>query len=301
MAPLRFTIKIHTIDLNFQGVREAIASYLIEGPEGLILIETGPESCRETLIDEIKALGFSPGDVAAVFVTHVHLDHSGGAGWWASQGIPVHVHPKGAKHLIDPSRLEESARMVYGDRFDTLWGALPPAPEEKVVIVNDGEVASCGGLEIRALDTPGHAFHHHCFAIGDVVFSGDSAGAKLPDFDYISVTSAPPQFHLEHTLATIDRLAGEKFKALYLTHFGKVEDPARHLADYRDAVELNAEFVRARLAEGMDPESLQVAYAAFNLEQAFRLEVPHPDWQRYQVINGTDMCADGIRIYWEKQ
>lgn len=293
-------MKIHTIDLKFQGVKEIIAAFLVEGPEGLVLIETGPESCHKTLISEIEALGFSPTDFQAVFVTHIHLDHAGGAGWWAEQGIPVHVHPKGAKHLIDPSRLEESARMVYGEKFDDLWGALPPAPEEFVVVVHDGDVTGVAGLEIRALDTPGHAYHHHAFAIDDVLFTGDSAGARLPGFEFTSVTSAPPQFHLEHTLATIDRLMAEDFKTLYLTHFGEIDNPANHLRDYREAVELNAEFVRARLAEAMDAESLQVAYAAFNLEQAYRLEVPFPEFQRYQTVNGTDMCADGIRIYWEK-
>ncbi|MDF1815763.1 MAG: MBL fold metallo-hydrolase [Verrucomicrobiales bacterium] len=294
-------IKIHTIDLNFQNVPEAIASFLIETPKGLILVETGPESCRENLLEGMRTLGFSHDEVEGVFVTHIHLDHAGGAGWWAEQGKQVFVHPKGARHLIDPSRLEESARMIYKDRFDTLWGALRPAPEDKVTTVEDNETVSVAGLDIRALETPGHAFHHHAFAIGDVVLTGDSAGARLPGFDYISVTSAPPQFDLEHTLASIDRLASESFRELYLTHFGKIENAAEHLSDYRNAVELNAEFVRARLAEGMDSESLHVAYEAFNLEQAFRLQVPHHDWGRYQTVNGTAMCADGIRLYWEKK
>jgi glyoxylase-like metal-dependent hydrolase (beta-lactamase superfamily II) len=190
--------------------------------------------------------------------------------------------------------------MVYGDEFDSLWGALSPAPESMVKVVEDEQTTELAGLEVRAMATPGHAFHHHAYAIGDVLFTGDAAGVRLPGFDLITVASAPPQFHLDHTLTTIDRLAAENFREIHLTHFGKVDQPAQHFADYRDAVELNAEFVRARLAEGMDHESLQVAYEAFNLEQAFRLNVPFPEWQRYQVVNGTAMCADGIRLFWEK-
>ena len=294
------SLKVHTIDLSFENTVGIIASFLVEGPDGTVLIETGPESCREVLLSEIRELGFDPESIKGVFVTHIHLDHSGGAGWWAQQGIPVFVHPKGARHLIDPTRLEESARRVYGDRFDSLWGALIPAPEESVRIINDEEVIEIAGVQVKAINTPGHAFHHHAFLIENVLFTGDAAGVRLAGLDHISVTSAPPQFDLEHTLASIDRMASLNPEVIYLTHFGKFENPSQHFSDYRDAVELNAEFVRARLAEGMDSESLQVAYEAFNLEQAFRSKVPSADWQRYQLANGTTMCADGIRMFWEK-
>lgn len=277
-----------------------IASFLVEGPDGLVLFETGPESCRENLLQGISGLGFSPDEVRAVFVTHIHLDHSGGAGWWAGREIPVYVHPRGAKHLIDPAKLEASARQVYGDAFDSLWGGIPPAREEWVRVIDDGSVTRMAGLEVRTIETPGHAFHHHAYRVGDCLFTGDAAGARLSGQEYISVTSAPPQFNLEHTLASIEKLEAESVESLFLTHFGEVTDPVKHLEDYREAVEMNVAFVEARLGEGMDGEALQVAYEAFNLEQAFRLEVPMELWLRYQSINGTDMCADGIRIFYEK-
>lgn len=251
-------------------------------------------------MEGISELGFSPVEIRAVFVTHIHLDHSGGAGWWASRETPVHVHPKGAKHLIDPARLEASARQVYGDAFDSLWGGIPPAHPDWVRVVEDESVTSVAGLEVRTLETPGHAFHHHAFRVGEVIFTGDAAGARLSGQEYISVTSAPPQFHLEHTLASIERLEAESAESLFLTHFGEVTDPASHLEDYRDAVEMNVAFVEARLREGMDGDALQVAYEAFNLEQAFRLEVPMEIWMNYQAVNGTGMCSDGIRIFFEK-
>lgn len=292
-------MEVETIDLIFQGIPGCVASFLVRGPEGAFLIETGPESTRAVLVAELAGRGLAPGDLAAVFVTHIHLDHAGAAGWFAREGVPVLVHPKGARHLIDPSRLVESARSVYGKRFDALWGAMVPAPEEQVRVIADGETVCVAGVEVRARDTPGHAFHHHAYQIGGDLFAGDAAGARLHGGDYLSVTSAPPQFHLEHSLATIDKLAAFGPQRLFLTHFGAVGDPAGHLAAYRGAVELSADFVRERLDEGFDPESLEVAYEAFQLELAFRSGLPSESWQACQAINGTAMCADGIRLYWE--
>jgi len=294
-------MRIETIDLGFQGLSGAIASFLVQGPEGCFLVETGPASTRETLISELASRGVEPADLAGILVTHVHLDHSGAAHWFADRGVPVYVHPRGVKHLADPSKLVAGAREVYGERFDELWGETGPAPSEQLFAVEGGDTVSIGGLEIEALDTPGHAFHHHAFAVGDAIFAGDAAGARLDDSGYVSVTAAPPQFHLEHELASLDGLIARHPSELYLTHFGPAPDPAAHLADYRDAVELNATFVRQRLEEGMDAESLRIAYQAFNMEQSFRCGTDRDVWEAIQEINGTAMCADGIRLYWEKQ
>ncbi len=294
-------MEVETIDLEFQGVRGGIAAYLVKGEGGHILVETGPESTRERLLAELARRGVAVADLKGVFVTHVHLDHAGAAGWFAAQGVPVHVHPRGARHLVDPTRLVESARGVYGDRFDVLWGGMVPAPEALVRPLADGEGVEIAGLSVTARDTPGHAFHHHAFQIGGDLFPGDAAGARLGGSGYLSVTSAPPQFHLEHTLASIDKLASLAPERLFLTHYGAVPDPLAHLAAYRDAVELNAEFVRQRVIEGMEGETLAVAYEAFQLEQGFRLGLPSSAWPDYQAINGTAMCADGMRRFWQSR
>lgn len=294
-------ISIETLDLQFQNLPRAIASFLVTGPDGAILIETGCETCREQLITELGERGLAPADLAAVFVTHIHLDHAGAAGWFAAQGVPLFVHPKGAKHLIDPTRLVESARMVYGDRFDSLWGDMTPAPEGNIREIADGKTVEVAGFEVTAIDTPGHAFHHHAFVIENTVFAGDSCGVRIDDSGYLSLTSAPPQFHLEHMLASVERLEKLGKKRLFLTHFGEVPDLAKHLADYREVVELNVEFVRQRLVEGLDEESLQIAYQAFQMEQAFRLNTPRETWETLQEINGAGMCADGIRMYWQRK
>ena len=294
-------MQIHTIDLEFQDTRHAIAAFLVESGETKVLIETGPESTRDQLLGKLTELGCHARELDAVFVTHIHLDHAGASGWFGKEGIPLYVHHRGACHLIDPSRLVKSARMIYAERFDSLWGGMIPAPEEQVNSLEGGEVIEVGELSIEVLETPGHAFHHHAFAVNSACFTGDAAGARLPGCENISVTSAPPQFHLAHTLASIDLIAGREFETLYLTHFGAVDDPSGHLSDYRRAVELNAEFIRQRLEEKMDPDSLRIAYEAFCLEQAFRVKAPMEILETLQLINGTDMCADGIRLFWEKQ
>lgn len=298
---MSFSPNVHTIDLRFQNTPEIVAAFLVEGPEGLILIETGPGSTLPRLLDGIAELGFRPTDVREVFVTHIHLDHAGAAGWWAREnGSTVYAHPRAERHLVDPAKLLESARLVYGGQMESLWGEMLPAPAERVVVLADRQTVRAGGIEVTALDTPGHARHHLCFAIGDTIFTGDVAGMRLPGTAYISVTSAPPQFDPAAYAASIERLIALRPERLMLTHFGEVDDPADHLSAYGEAVALAAEFVRRRLAEGMDGDSLQIAYQAFQMERAFEAGLPSSDWQRYQRANPTGMSADGIRLFWEK-
>lgn len=295
------SMEVYPIDLMFQGRAGSIAAFLIEGGDGTILIETGPESTRETLLSALKERGMAPQDLAAIFVTHIHLDHAGAAGWFAREGVPVYVHTKGARHLIEPTRLVESARMVYGERFDSLWGEMIPAPEALIHPLEGGAVVDIAGLQIGAIETPGHAFHHHAFSVGSDLYAGDAAGARLGENPYTSVTAAPPQFHLEHMLESIDKLISYGAERLFLTHFGAVPEVCQHLLAYRDAVEVNAEFIRQRLLDGFDASSLAVAYEAFQLEQAFRAGLPGAVWTHYQDINGAAMCAEGMRLFWEKR
>ena len=148
----------------------------------------------------------------------------------------------------------------------------------------------------RALNCGGQAF-----AIGDACFTGDVAGARLEGTGYTSVTSAPPQFHLESYLLSIDKLLARQFSTLYLTHFGAVAEPQTHLESYRQSVTAAAEIVKAFIDAGEDAESIRVAYEAFQLEQAFKVRVPRAQWETYQLANGTGMGADGLRMYWERK
>ncbi|MCF7788237.1 MAG: MBL fold metallo-hydrolase [Prosthecobacter sp.] len=148
-------MRIHTLDLRFQGTPGLIASYLIESSGEFALIETGPGSTLETLRAAIREVGVDEAAIKKVFVTHIHLDHAGAAGWFAQHGATVYCHPNAARHLIDPSKLIDSARMVYGDLMDSLWGDMLPAPAERVVALQDNECVPLGDVEIIAWDMRG--------------------------------------------------------------------------------------------------------------------------------------------------
>jgi len=142
-------VQIETIDLQYRGVSRVIASYLIVGPEGPVLVETGPGSTLETLLAGLNDHGVAPADIRHVFVTHIHLDHAGAAGWWAGQGATVYVHPFGAPHLIDPSKLIASATRIYKDEMETLWGEILPAPPDNVMAIQDGQVIPDGEVAVK--------------------------------------------------------------------------------------------------------------------------------------------------------
>ena len=137
------------LDLRFQGAERVIASFLLDSGEGPVLVETGPESCYPRLVEALRAEGVAPEEVRHVFVTHIHLDHAGAAWRLAELGATVYVHPRGAPHLVDPSRLLASAERIYGDQLKALWGEVRGIPEERVRLLADGEVVALGGLEVQ--------------------------------------------------------------------------------------------------------------------------------------------------------
>lgn len=293
-------MRIHTLDLRFTGIPGLIASFLVESGGEYALIETGPGSSLETLRASIRDVGVDEAAIKKVFVTHIHLDHAGAAGWFAQQGATVYCHPNAARHLIDPSKLIESARMVYGAQMDALWGEMLPAPAERVVALRDGEKVPLGEVEVIAWDTPGHARHHHAFIIGEVCFTGDVAGMRLEHSRYLSVTAAPPQFDPVAYGQSLGRLIAENFKTLYLTHFGRVDDVEWHLTHYRDRVAEVYQRVAADYQAGVSAEENRLRYAAAEHAIALAAGVDEALWQKGEDANVTSMCADGVRLYCEK-
>ncbi len=169
-------------------------------------VETGPGSTLKNLLARLADYGYGPTDIDHVLVTHIHLDHAGAAGWWAQQGAQVYVHHVGAKHLIYPTKLLASAQRIYGDQLDSLWGETLPAPETQVTALYDGDQVEVGGLSITALDTPGHASHHHVYQLEDIAFTGDAAGIQIPGPYFVDLPAPPPEFNLELWQHTIERL-----------------------------------------------------------------------------------------------
>jgi glyoxylase-like metal-dependent hydrolase (beta-lactamase superfamily II) len=216
------------------------ACYLLETDSAIAVIETGNAASAQRILDVVRRRGREPDEISHVIVTHVHLDHAGGAGTLMSllpQATLV-AHPYGARHVIDPSKLEASARAVYGDeKFDEMYGALVPVAEDRVRVMEDGERLSVGGRPLQFMDAPGHARHH--FTIWDEQsrgwFTGDTFGISYRELDsengaFIFPTTTPIQFDPDALQASIDRMLQKNPEHMYLTHFGRVSELDR-LAD----------------------------------------------------------------------
>lgn len=294
-------MKIHTLDLHFQNLDHAIAAYLVEGPDGYLLVETGPMSTLPALQARLAEHGLSAADVPDVLVTHIHLDHSGAAGWWGQQGARIYVHPMGTPHIIDPGRLWQSASRIYAEEMEALWGSVLPAPAEQVITVRNGEQIEAAGLTLTAIDTPGHAGHHHTYRLGDVGFTGDAAGVRVPGSDWVSLPAPPPEFNRELWWKTLDRLEAERFQTIYPTHFGRVEDVDYQLTEMRGVLEDASTFVRARMDAGMERADLLNAYTRWNRERAISRGMSGENFARYEAANPLFMSVDGLMRYWRKQ
>lgn len=225
---------IHRIDHGWFGPG-FIASYLITGGEGPALVEAGPASTHEALLAGVRAAGVDPAEIRDLLLTHIHLDHAAGAGLLArvAPRARVHVHPRGAAHLSDPSRLLASARRLYGDAMDAMWGTMLPVPPERIRTPADGEAILVAGRTLHALYTPGHAAHHLAFHDPEagVVFTGDVGGIRLEGVRHVRPPTPPPELDTPAWMASIDRLRALEPERLLLTHFGGAADAGWHLDD----------------------------------------------------------------------
>jgi glyoxylase-like metal-dependent hydrolase (beta-lactamase superfamily II) len=212
-----------------------IASYLVADGGDLALVEAGPASTQEALLAGIRAAGHDPAELTHVLLTHIHLDHAAGAGGLAriAPRAAVHVHPRGAPHLADPSRLLASAARLYGEMMDALWGTMLPVPAERIRTPADGEAIRIGGRRLVALETPGHAAHHFAFHDPDagLVFTGDVGGIRLQGARHVRPPTPPPEVDTPAWMASIDRLRALEPGMLLPTHFGGITDAAWHLDD----------------------------------------------------------------------
>jgi glyoxylase-like metal-dependent hydrolase (beta-lactamase superfamily II) len=293
--------RIETLDLGFQGTPETIASFLVVGPMGPVLVETGPGSTLPRLVEHLEKRGFTPKDIQGVLVTHIHLDHAGGAGWWAQQGVPVYVHSAGAPHLIDPSKLLASAERIYGDRMDLLWGETLPAPQENVVQVEDGDSIEVAGLRFKALSTPGHARHHHVYRLDDIGFMGDAAGILLSGQNWIDLPAPPPEFDLEAWKESLQRIRQQEFKTIYRTHFGEVGDVAAQIDGFEKILINAADRVRQMMAEGLGRDAMVDRYQSETRDRAAAAGLDQAAAAAYELANPRDMSVDGITRYWRKK
>ncbi len=282
------------LDTLLGGWERVTAGYLIDG-DAPVLIETGSQSSVPALLAHLDRLGLGADDLAGVVVTHIHLDHAGGVGDVA-RAFPratVYVHPKGARHLADPTRLIDSAALVYGPLLDSLYGRLDPTPAERIHVLEDGEEIRVGPARtLTTVDSPGHAKHHlalHDSSSG-ILFAGDAVGVKLPDAGVLRPSTPPPDFDLTQALHSLQRFAERRPTGLALAHYGLLADPLDVLDEADGTLRRWAAVAESAFRNGED--------IAGALSSAFSSDldaVPEEHREKLEVMNGVHSNAAGLQ------
>jgi len=273
------------IDLRFGGRERVIGVYLLETRDGPALFDCGPATCVERLKEGLAERGLALTDLRHLLLSHIHLDHAGAAGVLVREhpGLRVHVSEVGAPHLVDPERLERSARRLYGADFDTLWGELAPVPERSL------EVVGRDVLGLECFPSPGHAKHHVCYLDRDgTVYAGDAAGVRIPPSGYVMPPTPPPEIDLEAWDATLDDLERRAPVRLALIHFDVVSEPGPHLAELRRRLHEWAAIVENGASE---EEFVAAARREAGDSQRPEYDAAVPLWQSYA----------GLKRYWDKR
>ncbi|HUK96891.1 MAG TPA: MBL fold metallo-hydrolase [Gaiellaceae bacterium] len=268
------------LDLHFGGREHAIGVYVVDTGDGLALFDCGPSSTLPALEAGLAGHGLSLGDVRHLLLSHIHLDHAGAAGSIVRKNgdLTVWVSKVGAPHLIDPSKLERSARRLYGDLFDPLWGELAPVPEANVRIA-DGDV-----LGWAAFPTPGHASHHVSYLRDGILLAGDACGVRLPGAAYVLPVSPPPDVDVEGWHATVAEIRRRTPDRLALIHFGMHDDVGHHL----DRLDAELDIWAARVKDGLTQDEFVAAARADAGADADDYDQVAPLWQSWV----------GLERYW---
>jgi glyoxylase-like metal-dependent hydrolase (beta-lactamase superfamily II) len=278
---------IEPIDLHHQAPG-IVASYLLETDDGPALNDCGPTTTIPHLKAGLAARGLDLTEIRHLLLSHIHLDHAGAAGVLVRQNpwLQVHVSDIGAPHLVDPTKLEASARRLYGDAFDALWGELAPVPPENVHVVGERVL----GLE--CFPTPGHAWHHVSYLdASGTLYAGDAAGVRLRGAHFVMPPCPPPELDLEAWERSVGEIELRAPSRLALIHFGVVADVEEHLSSLRATLGRWGE----RVEDGMDEEAF-VAAARYDVsltdpELVDEYERAGPYWHHFR----------GIERYWRKR
>ncbi|MDQ2868546.1 MAG: MBL fold metallo-hydrolase [Verrucomicrobiota bacterium] len=291
---------IHVLDTLQLGNERIIAATALETTEGIALFDTGAESTFENIADALTGLGADAREVRHVFLSHIHLDHAGAAWRFAETGATIYVHPRGAAHLLDPSKLADSAQRIFGDAMEKLWGRIAPVPSERVRVLEDRETVKIGDLEIRALATPGHASHHHVYHWGDTLFGGDIAGVRIGDGPPMP-PFVPPELHLESWLESIDRMRALNVAQLYLPHFGAVGGslPA-HFDALEKCVRRWGDWFRDELRAGVSDEQMVPAFADYLAGDLRAAGASAEIARAYERADPSAMAITAAARYWRK-
>ncbi len=295
--------RIYLIDGFDLGVPERTGTYVFDEEE-LTLVDTGPSPSVKYVKQGLEALGFPLDQVKYIIVTHIHLDHSGGAGLLIQEcpNATVVVHPRGARHLVDPERLVAAARGVYGERFSELFDPIIAVPKERLIVKDEGATLKIGPTcTLRFLDTPGHAKHH--FSIYDPVsnglFTGDTVGIRYEQLtrdgvDLFLPSTSPNQFDPKAMRQAINRMLGMNLDCIYFGHFGMTTNPNKALRQVSEWLEVFLEEAEAVVAEQKGHEVL--AQRLLGRVRGYLREMEVPDDHEVYGLIELDMQVSAMGI-----
>lgn len=294
-------------DMNLPG---RTGSYVIF-EDDLTIVETGPSPSIKYIKSSLEELGYSLQQVKNIIVTHIHLDHSGGAGLLMQQcpNAKIYVHPRGARHLQDPRKLAGAARAIYGESFSDFFDPIIPIPEDKIIIKNEGDTLKIGSdCILEFFETPGHSRHHLSIydPVSNGMFTGDTAGVRYQQLtdggiDFYLPTTTPNHFDPHAMKTSIQRFKDKKLERIYFGHFGMTQKPINALNEvsrWLDIFMEEAEHVYYGEKQGYDRLSERLLNRV--ISELARLGVPE-DHQVYTIIQlDLQICSLGIIEYLQK-
>ena len=291
-------------DLMFLGHPKVIATAVLQGPAGVALVDPGPSTCLDRLRGLLVELGIAIGDVRTVLLTHIHLDHAGATGTLVrdNPAILVHVHERGAPHMADPDKLLRSARRLYGDDMDRLWGEFLPVPQDNLRVLRGGERIMAADRECEVAYTPGHASHHVSFfdRSSGVAFVGDTAGIRTGADLFVLPPTPPPDIDIDAwkaSVALIDRWGAE---TLFITHFGPHSDPATHLASLVKHLDGIAALAKTIVERDVTDEE-RVNLFTDEARRYLQRHMPDTAAALYDQAAPLWQCWLGLARYWNKR
>lgn len=292
------------VDVEHLGRLGVVASCLLQRDGELALVDPGPTSALATLRQKLAKQGIAIADLTAILLTHIHLDHAGATGTLVRENpqLRVYVHERGAPHMVHPSRLLESAKRLYGDQMDRLWGEFLGVPESNVTALKGSEKMKIAGRAIEVAYTPGHASHHVTYfdETTGVAFTGDTAGLRYPQALVASPLTPPPDIDVEMWNQSIETIAARKPQKIFLTHFGAFNGVAEHLEDLRARLRNWAQWSEESLRTGETDEERSARFAR-EVSAELGRHLSGEELRRYRSGAGVDDAWQGLARYWRKR
>ncbi len=293
------------ISLPFLGEEGIIGSYLLVSGNELAIIDPGPGSMIEPLLDAIRQAGFQPEDVTHLLATHVHLDHAGSVGSLVKRmpKAKVYAHSKGVPHLLDTTKVVASATRIYGERMQQLWGEIESTPADRLQTLEDGDVLNVAGRRLEVHYTPGHAVHHVIFfdVHSGELFAGDTAGVRLQDVDYVRPPTPPPDIDIEAWSDSMDKIKKLRPNVLYLGHFGTTHDATHHLERLREQLISWGNYVLEAMRNGKEEQEILALLIAQTEPELQRVTDDPNALKRYEIATNYAMTVQGYTRYWRKR